>query len=71
MIKPNNHFEKTDEHLTFSELDVVPNVTPRQATIRATYPMILKKRARPPNLPELEPPGVGYGKTGIRCKRKG
>jgi hypothetical protein len=49
---------------------VVPNVTPRQATRRTIYPMILKTRARPSNLPELEPPGVGYGKTYDVVKQK-
>jgi hypothetical protein len=49
---------------------VVPNVTPRQATRRTIDPIILKTRARPPNLPELEPPGVGYGKTYDVVKQK-
>jgi hypothetical protein len=49
---------------------VVPNVTPRQATRRTIDPMILKTRARPPNLLELEPPGVGYGKTYDVVKQK-
>jgi hypothetical protein len=42
---------------------VVPSIMPTQVTRRTIDPIILKTRARPPNLPDLEPPGVGYGKT--------